>query len=184
MTTAVLNYKPLAKLNDEQRSELISGALTKLGEDEPLQEVAKHYGISYGLLVTALLEYAEDDWKRLQIARAHRATQRASNKRAELSAQLDEWQAMEKRGEKTPETLLTYARTREQLRIAEHDERAAQWHLERLQRRIYGQDSQVATQAAVTINIVAGKPRTPQQYDNEAVQHGHVIDAVIVDKSE
>jgi len=153
-------YKPLGRMTESARAELIEGALEKLGQDETLVNVAKHYGISYGLLVTALLEYAEEDWKRLQIARAHNAVNKAATKRANISAQLDEWQEMEKNGEKTPETQLTYARIREQLRLAEHDERSAQWHLERLQRRIYGQEAQAdnAGRVSITLNIGAREP--------------------------
>jgi hypothetical protein len=141
------DYTPLGSVDEDRRDRIINGALAMLAEDETLVDVAAHYGISKATLIAALTHYAEDQWKNLQVARAQVAVQRASQKRTELAAQLDEYQAAEKIGEKTTETALTYPRIREQLRIAEHDEKSAQWHLERLHRRLYGNSMEVSVQS-------------------------------------
>ena len=132
------DYKPLGAAEEAQREKIISGALTMLAEDETLIDVAAHFRLSKSTLLAALNYYAEDQWKELQIARAQVSVQRASQKRMEIAAQLDGYQAKETAGEKTTETGMTYPRIREQLRIAEHEERSAQWHLERLHKRLYG----------------------------------------------
>lgn len=132
------NYKPLGRMAEDKREALVRGALEKLGAEETLINVAAFYKISKATLIAALMEYAEEEWKSLQIARAQVAVQKAAQKREEIATLLDEFSDKERKQTPTGETDMTYPRIREQLRIAEHDERSAQWHLERLARRIYG----------------------------------------------
>lgn len=143
-----LDYTPLGRLPQEQRDNLIRGALRMLAEDATLVDVASHYSISKSTLIVALMHYAESDWKHLQIARAQVAVQRASEKRMAIAAELEAFSALEKAGGETTETNLTYPRIREQLRVAEQDEKSAMWHLERLHRRVYGNSMEITTDPA------------------------------------
>lgn len=138
LTESRYGYKPLGSLPEKRREEIVRGALAKLSEEATLFDVAAHYKISRPTLMAALNEYAEEEWRGLQIARAQVAVQKAQQKRAELCALLDGFHEAEKGKKKTTETAMTYPRIREQLRIAEHDERSAMWHLERLYSKIYG----------------------------------------------
>ena len=182
-TPSRYNYKPLGRMAEDKREVLVRGALEKLGNEETLINVAASYKISKATLIAALMEYAEEEWKSLQIARAQVAVQKAAQKREEIAKLLDEFSASERAKLPTGETDMTYPRIREQLRIAEHDERSAQWHLERLARRIYGNsvtvqaslvnvDSEFLTKASELLKLVPKRePRViehdPQDEEEE-----------------
>jgi hypothetical protein len=90
--------------------------------------MAPQYGVSDVTIYALLLREHEDDWKEVQKARALARKERAEEKC------------------RTAPDVLSLARAREELR-------SAQWELERLLRRLYGQDQQVQNGAAVSINI-------------------------------
>jgi hypothetical protein len=90
--------------------------------------MAPEYGVSDVTIYALLLRDHEDDWKEVQRARA--------------MARLEKSQ---KELETAPDAL-SLARARERVR-------SAQWELERLLRRLYGQDQQPAAGNAVQINI-------------------------------
>jgi hypothetical protein len=169
----VAAYRPLGRMEADQRDKLLKGALAMLAGDKTLFDVARRYKISKTTLIAALSAYAETEWKDLQIARAQVAVQRASQKRTEIAAQLDAFQALEKAGGKTTETAMTYPRIREQLRIAEHEEKSAQWHLERLHKRLYGNS------VAMTIDP------TSYEADSELIETmGRLLEGVASSKAD
>jgi len=133
--------------------------LKRVLNEKSTKDIAASYGVTRSALNQWLLVHAETDWKAAQYIRA-------AKRKDEAEEEID-----------SASDALSLARAREKLR-------AAQWDLERVCRRIYGQDSATMSAQAVTINIVAGQPRKPQQYDNGATRSDHVIDVLPVDKSE
>lgn len=114
---------PARPLSDTDPKDVLKRYLS----DESTKDIAATYGVTRQALGQFLLKYAETDWKDAQVVRA-----------------LARKESAEDDLETAPD-VLSLARARERLR-------AAQWDLERVCRRIYGQD--VATVAqAVQINI-------------------------------
>jgi hypothetical protein len=86
--------------------------------DESTETIAKDYGLTRQALGQFLLRYAEEDWKEAQVARAIARKEKAED------------------GLESAEDPLQLAKARELLK-------AAQWDLERVCRRIYGQDQNI-----------------------------------------
>lgn len=118
--------------------------LARYLSDESTKDIAAAYGVTSQALSGFLLRTAEQEWKDAQVARAI-ARKEAAEDQLDSNAPLD---------------ALGISRARERLR-------AAQWDLERICRRIYGQDSVPAGANAVQINInLRGEGAT------NAAQHG------------
>lgn len=122
--------RPLANLPAERRAEIAQSVLTRYINGEQVAQMAPEYGVSDVTIYALLLRDHEEDWKEVQRARALARLEKAQN---ELEVAPDS---------------LSLARARERVR-------SAQWELERLLRRIYGQDV-VADQSgrvSITLNI-------------------------------
>ena len=128
--------------------------------DESTKDIAESYGVTRQALNQFLIRTAEQEWKDAQVARAIARKESAED-------DLDN-------AESTPDAL-ALSRTRERLK-------AAQWDLERVCRRIYGQDAPPAGANAVQININL-RGASPQ-YDSERTAQSPVIQGSVVDKSE
>lgn len=140
MSTALASIQgQLAPLSKADPKNVIERYLA----EETTTEIAKSLGVTRSGLNYWLLEVAEEQWRKAQIIRA-------TKRKDEAEEEMD-----------TASDALTLARARERLR-------AAQWELERVQRRIYGQDSQTAS-AAVQVNI------------NLRHKPGTVVDAEVVE---
>lgn len=114
----------LAPLKDVDPGNIIERVLA----EESTKSIAASLGVTRSALNQWLLTKAEVDWKAAQIIRAHKRKDEAEE---EIESAAD---------------ALSLARAREKLR-------AAQWDLERVQRRIYGQDNSGQVASAVQINI-------------------------------
>lgn len=102
--------------------------LNRVLNEQSTKDIAASLGVTRSALNQWLLTVAEDDWKAAQVIRAHKRKEEAED---ELDTATD---------------ALSLARAEKRLR-------AAQWDLERVCRRIYGQDAPPAGSAAVQINI-------------------------------
>jgi hypothetical protein len=96
--------------------------------EESSESIAKSYGVTRAALSLFMLRSAESEWKDAQLTKALRRKENAE----ELMDRAD--------------NALDLTRAREQLR-------SAQWELERVCRRIYGQDAPSHAAQAVQINI-------------------------------
>lgn len=94
--------------------------------DESTEVIAKDYGVTRQCLGQYLLRHAEEDWKEAQVARAIARKEKAED-------------AIE-----TADDPLKLAKARELLK-------AAQWDLERVCKRIYGQDYNVNLNVSVDL---------------------------------
>ena len=102
--------------------------LARVLNEESTKDIAASFGVTRSALNQWLLETAETEWKAAQVARAYKRKEEAED---EMDCATD---------------ALSLARARERLK-------AAQWDLERVCRRIYGQDQPANAHAAVQINI-------------------------------
>lgn len=153
-------YRVWRNITPEERKERLQEVIRRVVNDERTEVIAKDMGLSRSALNMALLEYAEEDWKRAQVARAQSRFDRARDIRERMLAlhKLDATEEDVKNG---------IACTTEMLTLARDEEKSAQWELERLCRRIYGQDAPPA-QSGLTINLNLG--------GNGAVQSAKVIE--------
>jgi hypothetical protein len=117
----------LANLPAAELSAILDKALQSYGEGESIYRIANGLGVEHTTLYRQLIKHRETDWRDAKVSRAL----------AELESAEDEL--------KTASDALALSRARERCR-------AAQWQLERLMRRIYGQE-QAQSVASVQINI-------------------------------
>jgi hypothetical protein len=140
-------YRVWRGIEPTERDQRLQAVLHRYVNDEKLEHIAKDIGLSRSALNMALLEYAEGDWKRIQVARAMTRLDKA-NEELELASDM-----------------LTLSRAREGLR-------SAQWELERLLRRLYGQDAPANIQVPIQINIGIERTQNP------------TLEAQVIDKTE
>jgi len=113
----------LAPLKDVDPKDILERYLA----EESGEQIAKSYGVTRAALSLFMLKHAEEQWRDAQLTKALTRKERAED-------------LMDK-----ADNALDLTRAREQLR-------SAQWELERVCRRIYGQDVPNVAQA-VQINI-------------------------------
>ena len=117
--------------------------LDRVLNEESTKDIAKSFGVTRSALNQWLLSTAETEWKAAQVVRAYKRKEEAED-------EMD-----------SAEDALSLARARERLR-------AAQWDLERVCRRIYGQDHVGQVAAAVQINI--GIARKDAQVEAQVIE--------------
>jgi hypothetical protein len=117
-TAMVSSPKPQAVIAEGLAGQEPKTILLRYLSDESTSVIAADYGVTRQALGQYLLRHAEEDWKEAQVARAI-----ARKEKAEDSIE-------------SAEDPLQLAKARELLK-------AAQWDLERVCKRIYGQDYNV-----------------------------------------
>ena len=128
--------------------------------DESTKEIAASFGVTRQALGQYLLKAAESEWKEAQVARAISRKEQAEDDMDAIAGRIENADKEER-----DRLTLTLSLARERLK-------AAQWDLERVCRRIYGQDAPPSGQA-LTISLNFGT--------NKA--QGQVVDAEVVDES-
>jgi AcrR family transcriptional regulator len=137
---------PIASLPPEERKQLLEYVMQRAYQDMRLKDVAAELGVARTSLNQALLKYCAEDWQEMQVARS-------------MTVLEDAEQDLE-----TADSMHAVSR-------AGHRLRAAQWQLEKLHRRLYGEEkAQGLGQGTVHINIGI----------NRGTQDVHVIDSVEV----
>ena len=132
MTTALASKQ--AALNPLKAAS-VTEVINRVLIEESTKDIAASYGVTRSALNKWLLNSDEEQWKAAQFIRAFKRKEEAED-------------AME-----AAHDALSLARAEKLLR-------AAQWDLERVCRRIYGQDAPPAGANAVQINInLRGKPQ-------------------------
>ena len=131
-----VSKRPLSHLSPERRSEIASQVLDRYIAGEQVADMAGEYETSDVTIYALLLREHESDWKDIQEARALARLERAQG---EL---------------RTAPDALSLAKSREEVR-------SAQWELERLCRRLYGEERQQQTVVAPVLNIVLSTDAAP-----------------------
>lgn len=131
----------------ERRAEIALELLTGYAQGQEIAELAKGYDISDVTAYALLIRDHEDEWKKAQESRAIAKRDRSANDLTELRRQL--WEA------ETAHDAISLARIREQIRLAEIQAKRAEWELERVFKRIYGQDvsPDQLGRVSITLNI-------------------------------
>jgi AraC-like DNA-binding protein len=137
---------PIASLPEEERKQLLQYVMQRAYQDQKLKDVAQELGVARTSLNQALLKYCADEWQEMQVSRALLNLEDA-------------------------ETDLETADSMHAVSRAGHRLRSAQWQLEKLSRRLFGQE-QTNTGGQGTININIGIKRDTHV--------SHVIDSVDV----
>lgn len=127
--------KPLGNIPAERRAEIANEVLAGYLEGKQVVDMAQKYQTSDVTIYALLLREYEDDWKDIQKARA--------------LARLERCQDIL---ERAPDAL-SLARARESVR-------SAQWELERLLRRLYGDTPVAAVQVNINLNDIREEIRT------------------------
>lgn len=149
--------KPLGSLTQERRTEIATEVLVRYINGEQVAEMAPEYGVSDVTIYALLLREHEEAWKEVQRARALARLEKAQS-----------------RMETAPDAL-SLARAREQVK-------SAQWELERLLRRLYGQDhvSNESGRVSITLNV-GGAGATIAAHNEENSLSHKAIDAQVID---
>ena len=144
----------LPALRDEKPEAILRRYLS----DESTTAIAADYGVTRQALGQFLLKHAESEWKDAQVARAIGRKEAAEENLDKIGTQI---QTADR--EQRERLQLSLAHAREQLR-------AAQWDLERVCKRIYGQDvAQVSSAVQININL-------RRESATIAAQHGLTVD--------
>lgn len=120
--------------------------------DESTNDIAKSYGVTRQALGQYLLSVAEDEWKSAQVARALSRKEDAEDDFAKARQDLQDAE-----GKKIDRDARELSLAR--VKVAEANLKSAQWDLERVCRRIYGQD--VTPDQLGRVNIVLNIGNTP-----------------------
>jgi hypothetical protein len=136
---------PLAHIQDKPA--FARNLINKYLDGQSTVDQAKEYGVTRQRLNQILLQHAEHEWRTAQVAQAATVVEEAEEE------------------VKTAPDVLALARARERLK-------AAQWRLERLCSRIFGQKQEITHSVHPILNItVAGSTQV-------AVQQPDIIDVV------
>ena len=122
--------------------------LTRVLNEERTKDIAASYGVTRSALNYWLIEYCDTEWKAAQVVRAIKRKEDAEDSMDKVKLELE---GLNEPGEDKTNAAVTLTLAR--LRACEAQLRAAQWDLERVCRRIYGQDAPPAGVNAVQINI-------------------------------
>lgn len=148
MTTALANQQgKIAPLASIESSNILARYHT-----ETVADIAQSLGVSDVAVYLKLLKDKPDEWKEHQAAKA-----------------LADYELAEKQMKEAPDPL-SLSRARELVR-------SMQWKLERVCRRIYGQDQPPAGAAQVAIQINLRRSGATDQHENVVVQT-HAIDSI------
>jgi predicted DNA-binding protein YlxM (UPF0122 family) len=133
------NPQNLPALRDQDPKTILARYLS----DESTKDIAASYGVTRQALGQYLLKHTEAEWKDAQVARAIARKEQAEDNLEAIGAKI-ETADKEQRDRLT----LSLAHARETLK-------AAQWDLERVCRRIYGQDvsPDQLGRISITLNI-------------------------------
>jgi hypothetical protein len=148
--------RPLHQVQPEERARIAHNVLDRYINGEQVANIAPEYGVSDVTIYALLLREHQDAWKDIQTARAL----------ARLEQSQDELQI-------APDAL-SLARARERVR-------SAQWELERLFSRLYGQKQEVTHNLPngplININLSSGPACT-----GTTLEHDHTLPNVLMDK--
>lgn len=125
--------------------------LARYLSDESTKDIAASFGVTRQALGKYLLAAAETEWKEAQVARAIGRKESAEDELDQISAKI----AGADREERE-RLALTVSLARERLK-------AAQWDLERVCRRIYGQDVTPDQLGRVSITLNIGAQQQNEQ---------------------
>ena len=147
--------RPMKDLPVERRNQIAIEVLQAYEQGQEVADLAPAYDVSDVTLYALLIRDHEEAWKQAQVSRAVAKRSRTSKDLEELRDQLRSSTQQQEDGTKTPHDMLSLARIKEQVKLAEIQAKRAEWELERVYRRVYGQDvvADGAGRVSITLNI-------------------------------
>ena len=146
--------RPMSHLSPERRAEIAAQVLDRYIAGEQVAEMAEEYETSDVTLYALLLREHEADWKDIQEARALARLERSQH------------------ALRNAPDALSLARSREEVR-------SAQWELERLCRRLYGEEKQQTTLVNPVLNIfTSAADAAPRPF---SLTHAHDQEGAVID---
>jgi transposase len=167
-----LAKRPFHNVPEDRREQIAQELLAGYAQGDEVAEMAKKYGVSDVTAYALLIRDHEGEWKQAQESRAVVRRDKATKDLQSLREQL--WKAEGSIEEqKQPLDLLSLARIREQVKLAEIQAKRAEWELERVFKRIYGQDAGPAAGSGLHISLNFGTNQT----------QANVVDAEVIDET-
>jgi hypothetical protein len=123
----------LLALPVEEKEELMRSVVARFLKDERIEDIAKELGCSRWTLNQNLIAHAETEWKDAQCARA-------VTRLADAEDMLD-----------NAKDSFALAKGREIIR-------SAQWQLEKVYKRVFGNDNGAANQSIINIHLGINRP--------------------------
>jgi hypothetical protein len=148
--------RPMKDLPAERRAQVALEVLQAYAQGEEVADLAPNYGVSDVTLYALLIRDHEEAWKQAQVSRALAKRDQSTGDLARLRLQLQSAMQENEDGTKTPHDMLSLARIKEQVKLAEIQAKRAEWELERVYRRVYGQDVQADASGRVSITLNIG----------------------------
>ena len=156
MSTALASAK--GALNPLKSAD-VGDVLTRVLNEESTKDIAASYGVTRSALNQWLLAHAEQEWKTVQVVRA-------SKRKEECEDEFDRISQAIAAADKEERDRLTLS-----LSLAREKLKAAQWDLERVCRRIYGQEAQQDGVGRVSITLNIGeRSATSATYTQDGAQ--------------
>lgn len=140
-TLVLQDRRPIAKLSDSDRSDLLDDILLRYSNGQEITQIAPDYCVSEQMLYRYLLAEKSEEFKQAQVSKAMLAFEQAAQERDKWAKELE-----------TAEGQVEINRCAQLMKAAESKERRTQWLLERCLSRIYGQEK-ANSQAPVAIQI-------------------------------
>jgi hypothetical protein len=154
-TTHSYSIRPMPHLDDTGRTAIADQILARYLAGEEIAVIAQDYQISNVTAYALLVSCREETWKDIAVARA-------LSRYAAAERELD---TVRRRLEAANDPL-ELGKVRELIRLSEAQMKGASWQLEKLYRRLFGQDVPQTGSGMIQINI--GINREPQTYEGEA----------------
>jgi transposase len=160
MSTALASVK--GALNPLKSAD-VGDVLTRVLNEESTKDIAASFGVTRSALNQWLLANAEGDWRTVQVIRAHKRKEESEDEYDRIASKIET-------ADKEERDRLTLA-----LSLAREKLKSAQWDLERVCRRIYGQDVSPDQLGRVSITLNIGVQS--QQSGKDETLAGQVIDS-------
>jgi len=133
--------RPLAGLPAERRAEIAKEIMEAYAAGDDISDLAPRYEISDVTAYALLLRDHEDEWRNAQIARALARKATADSDLDAIRQELNEMKARHDNADDSASDAISLTRIREQVKLAETRAKRAEWELERIYKRVYGQDA-------------------------------------------
>ena len=153
--TYAYKITPLPHLSEEERTAAADQILARYLAGEEIAEICKDFNVSNVTAYALLVSCREEVWKDISVARALSRYAAAERELDTVKKKLDD-----------AKDQLELGKVREIIRLAEAQMKGAAWQLEKLYRRLFGND--VPSPGSGTININIGIQREPKTYEGEA----------------
>jgi transposase len=165
ITEGAVNASPITAYKGRDAAQVVEAALAMYDEGKEIEEAAQELGVPARTIHRWLATNAVDRWQEAQKGRAVADYEATRKRRDEARATLESLkQTLDTEDVKdAAERNWRLAHAREVLRAADQELKHQEWLLERLVKRIYGQELQVTDAGRVSITLNIGAQQQPEK---------------------